>query len=204
MRRPRASSSIRWRPAWRESDVAVTIYGGRQPAGRLARPFRRCPARRPPVRAGIDVPRAKQPGPAAGAGPADRRSGRTGAAHRRDRRRSAAAPDRPTRCRGRSSRSTPASCRSRCACSSKARRMPARMRSSFGRRPDEPLAAVTVSDADLRRRAASAFANVATPPSSRSRRLLVLLLAGPLLDWRQLTRSTVPGHAPHDRDCRSI
>ena len=133
------------------TDVAVTIYGAANQPRRLARPIRER-ARRPALRTGVDVPGAEQPGPAAGPRPADHRSGGAARNHRRDRRRSAAAAHRQTRrCPARSFRSKPASCRSRCGCSSKAPRMPVRMRSSSARRPDEPLAAVIVSDADLQR-----------------------------------------------------
>ncbi len=54
---------------------------------------------------------------------------------------------------------------------------------------DEPLAAVIVSDADLHAARQSIRARLYAAELTLAA-LLVLLLAGPLLDWRRLTRST--------------
>jgi hypothetical protein len=91
MPRPRASFSIRWRPAWRNPASRHDLRRC-QPTPGVARPIRGCSDAG--FGTGVDVPGAEQPGLSSWCGSADRRSGRAGAAHRRDRRRSAAAPDR--------------------------------------------------------------------------------------------------------------
>ena len=167
-------------------NVALAVYGGtNEPVAWTGRSEE---SRRSPDRTGVALPRTKHPGPAAGPRPARARSGRSGAPHRRasSRRRRCPVPGAP-RSPARSSRSRPASCRWPCGCQFEggAETDPGAF---IIRSPsDEPLVAVTVSDADLaaarqriRDRLLAAELTLAA--------LLLLLFTGALLDWRRSTR----------------
>ena len=189
------SCSTRWRPARARDRRRGHHLRRRQPAGRVARAIRRR-ARRAPLRPGVIIPRAEQPGPAAGPRPTDLRSGRArrdhigaivaeapAAAHRQT-------PSLPGSEFSLETSIVPVAlqaavrrrvgCRSRCVRDPLADERAARGGDRVRRRPAAARA--------------SAFAIACLPRSSRSAALLLLLLTGPLLDWRRLTQSAGRGH----------
>ncbi len=174
----------------------------RQSAGRLARTLGRR-ARCPPVRSGVVVPGAKQPGPAAGAGRADSRSG-----GRRPRTSARSSPRRS--CRASAARTLPGS-----EFSIETSIVPVALRLQFEGASDAGPDAFVIRSSDQRAAgrgdrvamrtcrtrgsgfaigccaAELALAAVAAAAASR----------GPLLDWRRVARSAGAADGDHAVDC---